>query len=95
MQFPLGEPVDLGKESTVGVPERIRETETKDESTGDSESSHQGEQPEPSGFTADTPHVEDSVGQEFGRSLTELVSEIKEHDSFGSFRSSVPGTEGP
>lgn len=95
MQLPLGEQADLGKESTGRPLERVGEEEAKDKTAENGETAHESEEPEPSGFTADSTHVQDSIGEELGRRLSELITKVEEHDSFGSLLSGVPSRQGP
>lgn len=55
----------------------------------------QGEEPEPSGLATNTTHVKDTVRKELGRSLTELVAEVEDHDTLSRLASGVPGGQGP
>ena len=85
MNLPLTEDLDTRKESTVGVLEAIRQEETKDETRGTSEGTHEHKQPEPSWLASNTSHVKDAVRQKLRGSLTELIAEVEEHDSLGGF----------
>jgi hypothetical protein len=78
MQFPLGEKADFRQKRAPRVLERVREQESEDKTTRHRKGAHERKQPEPTGFTTDAPHVKDSVGEEFGRSLTGLVTEVED-----------------
>lgn len=39
--------------------------------------------------------MKNTIGKQLGRSLTKLVTEVKEHDSFSSLLASIPSTECP
>lgn len=95
VQLPLSEEAVVRKEGASRVLERVGEAETEDEAAHNGETTHEGKQPEPTSLVADTAHVEDTIGQELGRSLTELVTEVEEHDTLGGFLAGVPGREGP
>lgn len=66
MQFPLREEADFRQERAPRVLERVREQESEDKTTRHRKGAHERKQPEPTGFTTDASHVEDSVGEEFG-----------------------------
>jgi hypothetical protein len=78
MQFPLREKADFRQERAPRVLERVREQEPEDETAGDRKGAHERKQPEPAGFATDASHVEDPVGEEFGRCLTGLVTEVED-----------------
>ena len=89
------EDLDAGEEGTVRVPEGIWEEETKDQTGCTGEDTHENEEPEPSWLSSDTSHVENTIGEKFGRSLTELVAKVEEHDTLGSLGSCVPSGQSP
>lgn len=77
------------------VLERIGQTESKDETAGDGKGSHKSKQPEPSRLASDTSHMEDTIGEKFGRSLSQLVAKVENHDTFRGLLASVPGRQRP
>lgn len=95
MKFTLREDVDSGEECASGLLERVRQEEAENEAAQNGESSHDGEQPEPTRLTTNASHVQDTVGKKLGRSLSELVTKVEEHDSLGSLAPCVPGRESP
>lgn len=95
VQFSLSEEAVVGQEGAARVLEGVGEAETEDEAAHDGEAAHEHKQPEPTSLVADTAHVEDTIGQELGGSLTELVTKVEEHDTFGGFLAGIPSREGP
>lgn len=91
MQLSVGEDIDLWQKRAVWSLERVRKEEAKNESTETSKSTHEDEQPEPTGASGDASHVEDTEGKEFCRRLAELVAKVEDHHTLGSFLLCVPG----
>lgn len=95
VQLPLVEPADARQEGTAGVLEGIGQTETEDKAAEDGETAHEDKQPEPASLVGDAAHMENAVGEQLGRGLAELVTEVKEHDTLGSLIARVPGRKRP
>jgi len=91
MQLSLGKDVNLRQESAVWSLKRVREEEAKNESTETGKTTHEHEQPEPTGASGNTSHVEDTEGEKFGRCLAELVAKVEYHHTLSSLFLSVPG----
>lgn len=77
------------------VPEGVGQAQAEDKARCDGESAHEYEQPEPTRFAAHTVHVQDTKGEQFCGSLTELIPKVEDHDTFGSFFASVPCRQCP
>lgn len=84
MNLSVTEDLDTWQKGTVWVPERVWKEETKDKTRGTSKDTHEDEQPEPSWLATNTSHVEDTEGEKLGGGLSELITEVKEHDTLGS-----------
>ena len=95
MQLPLSEDVDFGQEGAVRVLEGVGQTETKHETTEHCEGTHENEQPEPTSLVADAAHVKNTIGQQLGGGLAELVSKVEEHDTLRRLAACVPGRQRP
>lgn len=74
---------------------RVWEEEAKDETAETGKATHEYEQPEPSRPATYTAHVENTICEKFGRSLTTLVAKVEYHDYFGCLFSRIPGRYGP
>ena len=75
--------------------EGVGQEEAQDKATKNGERTHEREEPEPARLASDAAHVKNSVGQEFGRGLAELVAEVEDHDTLGCLCAGIPGREGP
>ena len=95
MDFPVSEHLPLRQKGRVRPLERVGETKSQHEAADDGEPAHEHEQPKPSSLPTDTAHVQDTVGEEFGRRLAELVAEVEDHDAFGCLRAGVPCRQCP
>lgn len=95
VKFALREEAHVGEECASGFLERVRQEEAENEAAQNGKSSHNGEQPKPTRLTTDTSHVQDTIGKEFGGSLSKLVTKVEEHDSLGSLAPCVPGRKSP
>lgn len=83
MQLSVAEDPHIRQERASWLLKRIWETEAENKATEAGESTHQDKQPEPATSASDTSHVEDTEGEKLRRSLTKLVAEVEDHDSFG------------
>lgn len=95
VKLPLGKEAHAWQEGRAGVAERIGEAETKNEAAENGEATHEHKQPKPSSLSANTSHVKNTIGQQLGRSLAELVTKVEEHDALGRLSARVPGRERP
>lgn len=75
--------------------ERVWQKEAKDETREDREGAHEREQPEPTSFAANASHVQDAIGKELGRGLTELIAKVEEHDALCGLGPRVPCRQCP
>lgn len=95
MQLPLGEPVILRQEGAVGPAERVRQTEAVHQTAENRKGAHQREQPEPPRLATHTTHMQDTIRQQLGAGLAELVAEVEDHDALGRLLARVPRRQRP
>lgn len=95
VNLPIVEHLPLRQERRKRLLERIRQAEAKYEATEDCKPTHKDEQPEPSRLASNSAHVQDAVGEQFRRGLTELVTKVEDHYPFCRFRSRVPRGKRP
>lgn len=90
MQFSLVEDRNVGQERASRILERVRQAAAQNNTAQNSEGTHKDKKPEPASLVSNATHVKNTIRQEFTRSLTELVSKVKEHDTLSCFLTCVP-----
>lgn len=90
VHLPIVEDANSWQEAAVRVAERVWEEEAEDETAGNGEGAHDCKEPEPARLAAHAAHVEDTVCEQLGGGLAELVAEVEDHNTLGGFGARVP-----